>query len=96
MRPVRFVPLALLTLIVSGCAGSISPAAVRAELVRQTGAPPAREFEFTLGHLTTALLETALGPDPDGRLPLSGLEALELAVYGLPAPSAAPPSTSAR
>lgn len=90
MRPVRLVPLALLALLVSGCAGSISPAAVRAELVRQTGAPPAREFEFTLGYLTTALLKTAIGPGSDGRLPLSGLAALELAVYGLPAGDRAP------
>jgi hypothetical protein len=85
MRRTRSVALAVLALLAAGCAGSISPQTVRAELVRQSGKPPAREFEFTMGRLTTALLKSAIGPGPDGRLPLAGLSAIELAVYGLPA-----------
>lgn len=77
--------LAALFLTLTGCAGTISPRTVRGELVRQTGSPPAREFEFTMGRLTTALLKTAIGPGPDGALPLAGLTGIELAVYGLPA-----------
>lgn len=84
MRRIGLFSLVVLTMFCGGCAGSISPQTVRAELVRQTGAPPAREFEFTMGRLTTALLKSALGPGADGRLPLAGLTAIELAVYGLP------------
>ncbi|MEO7795188.1 MAG: hypothetical protein ABIV06_10480 [Thermoanaerobaculia bacterium] len=76
--------LAVLALVTAGCAGSISPQTVRAELVRQTGVPPASEFEFTMGRFTTALLKSALGPGADGELPLAGLTGVELAVYGLP------------
>lgn len=84
MRRTSLVPLAALALFAAGCAGSISPQTVRAELVRQSGAPPAKEFEFTMGRFTTALLKSALGPGPDGQLPLAGLTGIELAVYSLP------------
>ncbi len=84
MRRTSLVPLTALALFAAGCAGSISPQTVRAELVRQSGAPPAREFEFTMGRFTTALLKSAIGPGPDGQLPLAGLTGIELAVYGLP------------
>lgn len=89
MRRRSLLPLAALALIAAGCAGSISPQTVRAELVRQSGAPPAREFEFTMGRFTTALLKSAIGPGPDGQLPLAGLTGIELAVYGLPPAAAA-------
>jgi len=72
-------------LLAAGCAGRISPQTVRGEIVRQTGASPARELELTMGRLTTALVKRALGPDASGALPLSGLAAVEIAVYGLPA-----------
>lgn len=68
-------------LLAGGCVSAISPRAVRSELVRQSGAPPAREFEFDMGRLTTALLKATLGPKPDGTLPLAGLSGIQVAVY---------------
>jgi hypothetical protein len=75
--------------LLAGCAGSISPRTVRDEVVRQTGGPPTREVEVSIGRLTTALLKAAIGPGADGQLPLAGLTAIELAVYAL-APAEAP------
>jgi len=66
------------------CAGNISPQTVRAELVRQARQAPVKEFEFTMGRLSTALLKAAIGPNADGSLPLAGLSGIELAVYTLP------------
>jgi hypothetical protein len=71
-------------LAVTACAGTISPRTVRDELVRQAGTQPAHELELTMGRLTTALLKRVVGPLPDGTLPLAGLTAIELAVYGVP------------
>lgn len=89
MRRAALVPLSCLLLAAAGCAGTISPQTVRSELVRQAGAPPSKEFEFTMGRFTTALLKSAIGPGPDGQLPLAGLSGIELAVYGLPATATA-------
>lgn len=74
-------------LAVAGCATSFSPAKVRAEVARQTGAEPARAFELQLGRATLALTRQLVGPGHDGELPLAGLDRLELAVYTLPAGS---------
>jgi hypothetical protein len=83
MRSKLGVVLAL-ALLAAACAGRISPRSVRSEVIRQAGGPPSTEFELTMGRLTTALLKRALGPNPDGSLPLQGLTAFELAVYALP------------
>jgi hypothetical protein len=83
MRSKLGVVLAL-ALLAAACAGRISPRSVRSEVIRQAGGPPSTEFELTMGRLTTALLKRALGPNPDGSLPLQGLTGFELAVYALP------------
>jgi hypothetical protein len=86
MAPVpRLMTFAVVVALLTGCAGRISPRTVRDEVVRQTGSPPARERELSMGRLTTALVRRALGPDARGSLPLAGLTAIELAVYDLPA-----------
>ncbi len=76
--------LALATLAVA-CATSFSPAAIRAEIARQTGADPQRVFELNLGQATMALARRVMGPADNGSLPLAGLTRLELAVYDVPA-----------
>lgn len=68
-----------------GCATSFSPAVVRSEIARQTGADPAAAFELNLGRATLALARRVIGATSDGELPLAGLARFELAVYELPA-----------
>jgi hypothetical protein len=86
----RLALLAALTvaLLGLGCATSFSPAAIRSEIVRQTGADPSRVFELNLGRVTMALARQVIGPSADGSLPLAGLARLELAVYEVPATGA--------
>jgi len=76
-------------LLLPACFGTISAGTVRSEIVRQTGQPPATEFEFNMGRMTTALIKAALGPGPDGSLPLAGLSGIEIAVFELPPAHAA-------
>jgi hypothetical protein len=78
--------LAALTLALLGpaCATSFSPAVVRSEIARQTGADPPRVFELNLGRITMALARQVIGPSADGSLPLAGLARFELAVYDVP------------
>ena len=73
-----------LGILALACATSFSPAAIRSEIVRQTGADPPRVLELNLGPVTMALARQVIGPGPDGSLPLAGLARLELAVYDLP------------
>jgi len=76
----------VVTLVASGCATSFSPDVIRSEIARQTGADPQRAFELNLGPLTMAMTKSLLaGGTTDGALPLEGLDALELAVYEVPA-----------
>jgi hypothetical protein len=85
--PRRLVSLAALTLAsaVLSCATSFSPAVIRSEIERQTGADPPRAFELSLGRVSMALARQVVGSTTDGSLPLAGLTRLELAVYDVPA-----------
>lgn len=89
MRRARLIVVAVAATTLGGCFGTISANTVRGEIVRQTGQAPASEFEFNLGRMTTALIKAAIGPKPDGSLPLSGLSAIEIAVFELPMTHAA-------
>ncbi len=84
----RLAALALtltLAALALGCATAFSPAVVRSEIARQTGADPSSMLEVNLGPVTLAVARTVIGPAADGALPLQGLARFELAVYGVPA-----------
>lgn len=81
-----FLVLAVtLATLAMACATAFSPAVVRSEITRQTGADPSSVFELNVGRVTLALARSVIGPTADGRLPLEGLARFELAVYGVPA-----------
>jgi hypothetical protein len=80
----RLVAVVILAILSVACATSFSPAAIRSEIARQTGADPPRVFELNFGRVTMALIRTAIGPSADGSLPLAGLVRFELAVYDVP------------
>ncbi len=91
MRSIRFRPLvALLAPLVlvpgmTGCATAFSPAVIRGEIARQTGQDPRSVFELSLGRPTMALAKAVLaGSAPEGPLPLSGIDAFEIATYDVP------------
>jgi len=76
-------PVALALLLAASalaCAARLDAATIRAELVRQTGRPPLKEFEWNLG-LTARLAMRALGTRPEQVLRIEGLSGLEVALY---------------
>ncbi len=84
-RSLVSVMIALAVLLGAGCATSFSPARIRSEIARQTGADPQRMVEVNVGRATMALARRVIGPSSEGFLPAAGLKHLELAVYDLPA-----------
>ena len=72
--------VALLAAATLACAARLDAATIRDELVRQTGRPPVKEFEWNLG-LTARLAMRALGTKPEDVLRIEGLTGLEVALY---------------
>jgi hypothetical protein len=68
-----------------GCATAFSPAVIRSEIARQMGQDPRGVFELSLGQPTMAIAKAVLASaSNEGRLPLEGVSAFELAVYEVP------------
>lgn len=85
-----FVSLFAVVCLAAGCATAFSPAMIRGEIAKQTGQDPRGVLEVSLGRTTMALTKAVLGAAaaPGTTLPLTGVNAFELASYDVPAGSA--------
>lgn len=92
LRGLRFpsrsllAPALVLSAGLTGCVTAFSPEVIRGEIARQTGQDPQGVFELSLGRPTMALAKAVLANSaPEGPLPLSGVDAFEIATYDTPA-----------
>jgi hypothetical protein len=84
MRGPAIFLLVIVAVLSLACATSFSPKAIRAEITRQTGSPPADAFEVTVGEVTMALAKALAARSTEGGLPLQGLDRFEVAIYPVP------------
>jgi len=82
-RMIAWCLVIVVVLLTAGCATRFSPDTIRDEIERQRGQDPLSVFELNLGRFSTLLLKKALATN-DGKLPLSGLDQIQLAVFEVP------------